>query len=123
VPVLNPDSADINIQMKREAEKKKFHRKAKVQDYLMLWQGSQSLQVTQMESHRQNKQFTAVGYISDTEEIVKPYWSNILLDGVGGFELSAKSPVPAALSAKDLRVMTNSSIECLPKQMNQSLSC
>jgi hypothetical protein len=45
---------------------------------------------------------TAVGYISDTEELVKASWSNFHHDGAAAFKLSEKSPVPPALSAKDL---------------------
>jgi len=75
---------------------------AKVHDFLEMWQGSQNLQATQRESRAQNKQITAVGYISDTEEIVKATWSNFQHDGAAAFKLSEKSPVPPALSAKDL---------------------
>jgi len=45
---------------------------------------------------------TAVGYISDTEELVKASWSLFHHDRSAAFELSEKSPVPPALSAKDL---------------------
>jgi len=44
---------------------------------------------------------TAVGYISDTEEIVTASWSNFHHDGAAPLKLSEKSPVPPALSAKD----------------------
>jgi hypothetical protein len=43
----------------------------------------------------------AVGYILDTEEIVKSSWSNFHLDGAAAFKLSEKSPVPPARSAKN----------------------
>jgi len=45
---------------------------------------------------------TAVGYISDTEEIVKASWSLCQHDGAAAFKLSERSPLPPALSAKDL---------------------
>jgi len=45
---------------------------------------------------------TAVGYISDTEEIIKASWANFHHDGAAAFKLSEKSPVPPALSVKDL---------------------
>jgi len=45
---------------------------------------------------------TAVGYISDTEEMVKGYCSNFQRDGAAAFDLSEQSPVPPALSAMDL---------------------
>jgi len=101
-PVLDPDSTDNDMEMKREAEEKMLHRMAKVHDFLEMWQGSQTLRVTQKESCAQNKQMTAIGNISDTKEIVKAYWSNCHDDGVAAFKLSEKSPVPPALSAKDL---------------------
>jgi hypothetical protein len=45
---------------------------------------------------------TAIGYISDTEEIVKASWSLFQYDGAAPFKLLEKSPVPPLLSAKDL---------------------
>jgi len=45
---------------------------------------------------------TAVGYISDTEQIVKACWSNFQHDCAAAFEWSETSPVPPALSAKNL---------------------
>jgi hypothetical protein len=101
-PVLDPNSTDDDMELKREAEEKKLHRMAKVHDFLEMWQGSQTLRATQKESRAQNKQMTAVGYISDTEEIVKASWSKFHHDGAAAFKLSEKSPVPPALSAKDL---------------------
>jgi len=67
-----------------------------------MWRGSQTLRATQKESRAHNEQMTAVGYISDTEEIVKASWSLFHHDGVAAFKLSEKSPLPPALSAKDL---------------------
>jgi len=60
--------------MKKEAEERKLHRMAKVHDFLEVSQGSQILRATQQESHARNKQMTAVGYISDTEDIIKAWW-------------------------------------------------
>jgi len=99
---LDPDSTDNDMEMKREAEEKKLHRIAKVHDFLEMWQGSQTLRATQKKSRAQNKQMTAVGYISDTEDIVKATWSNFLYDGAAAFKLSEKSTVAPAVSAKDL---------------------
>jgi len=45
---------------------------------------------------------TAVGYILDTEEIIKASWSLFQHDGAAAFILSERSPLPPALSAKDL---------------------
>jgi len=45
---------------------------------------------------------TAVGYNFDTEEIAKASLSLIQHDGMAAFKLSERSPLPPALSAKDL---------------------
>jgi len=101
-PILDPSSIDNDLEMKREAEEKKLHRMAKDHTCWEMWPGSQSLRATQKESRTQNKQMTAVGYISDTEEHVKPSWSLCHHDCAAAFKLSEKSPVPPALAAKDL---------------------
>jgi len=74
-PELDTTNTENNSEMKKEAEERKLHRMAKVHDFLEMWQGSQNLWDTQKESRAPNKQMTAVGYISDTEEIIKPSWS------------------------------------------------
>jgi len=61
------------MQMKRVAEGRKLHRMAKVNDFLEMWQGSRNLCAIQKESRAQNMQMTAVGYISDTEEIIEAF--------------------------------------------------
>jgi len=45
---------------------------------------------------------TAIGYISDMEEILKASWSLFQLDGAAAFELLERSPSPPTVSAKDL---------------------
>ena len=75
---------------------------AKVHYFLEMWQGSQNLRATQKEFHAHNRQITAVGYISDTEEMVKASWSNFQDDSAAAFTFSKRSPVPPAWSAKDL---------------------
>jgi len=45
---------------------------------------------------------TAVGYISDMEEIVKASWSLFQHDGAAAFESSERSTLQPASSAKDL---------------------
>jgi hypothetical protein len=45
---------------------------------------------------------TAVGYLSNTEEIFKASWSLFQHDGAAAFILSQRSPLPPALSAKDI---------------------
>jgi len=67
---LDTPHTENDLEMKKEAEERKLHRMAKVHDVLEMWQGSQNLCATQKESRAQNKQMTAVGYISDTEESV-----------------------------------------------------
>jgi len=59
------------MQMMREAEEKKLQRMVKVHDFMEMWQGIQTLRATHRESRAHNKQKTAVGYISDIEQIVK----------------------------------------------------
>jgi hypothetical protein len=101
-PKLDTMNTEINSEMKKEVEEKKFQRMAKVHDFLKMWQGCQNLCATQKESRAQNKQMIAVGYISDMEEIVKESWSLFQHDGAAAFTLSERSPLPPALSAKDL---------------------
>jgi hypothetical protein len=101
-PELHTTNTENDSEMKKEAEERKWYRMAKVHDFLEMWQGSQNLHATQKESRAQNKQMTTVGYISDTEEIVKASWSFFQHDGAAAFKLSERSPLPPALSAKDL---------------------
>jgi hypothetical protein len=67
-----------------------------------MWQGSQNLRATQKESRAQSKPMTAIGYILDTEEMVKASWSLFQHDSAAAFQLSERSPFPPALSAMDL---------------------
>jgi len=101
-PVLNPTSTDKDMEMRREAEQKKLHRMGQGHDMSEMWQGSQNPPATQQESGAQNMIMTAIGFISDTEEIVKASWSFFQHDGAAAFKLSETSPVPPALSAMDL---------------------
>jgi len=88
-----------DLEMKRDAEKRKLHRMAKNHNLLEMWQGSQNLHAIQKESGVQNMQLSAIEYISDNEEIGKASWSNIQPDGVAAFKLSDRLPGPPALSA------------------------
>jgi hypothetical protein len=99
---LDTMNTEHDSEMNKEAEERNLHRMAKVHDCLEMWQGSQNLRVTQKKSRAQNKQITAVGYISDTQEIVKASWSLFQRDGAAAFKLSERSPLPPALCAKDL---------------------
>jgi len=101
-PELNTMNTVNDPEMKKEAEERKLHSMAKVHNFLEMWQGSQNLHATQKESRAQNKQMTAVGYISDTEEIIKASWSLFQHDGAAEFKLSERSPLPPALSANNL---------------------
>jgi len=101
-PELDTTNTENDSEMKKEAEERKSHRIAKVHHFLEMWQGSQNLHATQKESHAQNRQKTALGYISHTEEIVKASCSLSQHDGAAAFKLSERSPLPPALSAKDL---------------------
>ena len=129
-PVLDPDSTDNDMEMRREAEQKKWHRMAKVHDCMEMWQGSQTLRATQKESRSQNKLMTAVGYISDTDEIIKASWSNFHHDGGAAFKLSEISPVPPAWSAKVLpggrtqvlNVRRIKRIDCHPPESHEDSS-
>jgi len=63
-PELDTTNTENDLEMKKGAEERKLHRMPKVYDCLEMGQGSQHLCATQMESRAQNKQMTAVGYIS-----------------------------------------------------------
>jgi len=95
-------NAEHNSEMKKEAEERKLHRIAKVHNFLEMWQGCQTVCATQKESRAQNKLITAVGHISDTEELVKACWSLVQHHRWAAFTWSERSPLPPALSAKDL---------------------
>jgi hypothetical protein len=101
-PELNSTNTENNSDMKKEVEETKLHRMAKIHDILERWQGSQNLGATQKESQARNKQMTAVGFISDTQVIVKASWSLFQHDSAAAFNLSERSHLPPALSAKDL---------------------
>ena len=96
---MNPEN---NSEMKKEAEERNLHRVAKVHHCLEMCQGSQNLHASQKESRAQNKQMTVIGYISDMEEIFKASWSLFQHDAAAAFKLTERSPLPPALSAKDL---------------------
>jgi hypothetical protein len=70
-------------------------------DFLEMWQASQNLHATQKESGAQNKQMTAVGYISDMEEIIKACWSLFQHDPASAFKFTEISPLAPVSSGKD----------------------
>jgi len=69
-PDLDTMDRANDTEMKEEAEERQLHRMAKVHDFLEMWQGSPNLRAAQKDSRAQITQMTAVGYISDTEDIV-----------------------------------------------------
>jgi len=120
-PELDTTNTENNSEMKKEAEEWKSHRLANVHDFLEMWQGNQNLRATQMESRAQNKQMTAVGYISGTEEIVKALQSLLNL------KVRLRSNCPKISFAttfvcKGPPWRTNSSIKCPLNPKNQPSS-
>jgi len=109
-PELDPTYSENDSEMKKEAEERKLHRMAKVHDFLEMWLGSKTLRATQKESRAHNEQMTAVGYISDTEEIVKLCWSLFHHEAAAAFKLPERSRLPPALSANDLPGGTTPSV-------------
>jgi predicted nuclease of predicted toxin-antitoxin system len=75
---------------------------AKVHGFLEMWQDSKILRSTQKAAHAQNPQMTAMGYISDSEETVKSWWSAFQFDGAAAFQLTENSLLPLTLLQIDL---------------------
>ena len=73
----------------------------KVHNISEMRQGSHNLRGTQKKSGTQNMQMTAVGYISDTEKMIKASWSHFQHDGAAAFEFSERSQLRPTLSVKD----------------------
>jgi hypothetical protein len=96
-PELDPTNRENHSEMKQDAEERKLHRMGIVYNFLELWQSSQNLRATQLESRAHNKLMIAGGYIWDTEEIVEASWSIIPHDCAAVFELSERSPLPSGL--------------------------
>jgi len=101
-PVLDTMEVENDIELMTEAEERKLHRMAKVNNFLEMWQGSQNLHATQKASRTQNTLMTVIGYVLDTEEIINAFWTIFELHGAAAFKLSERSPLPPLLSAKDL---------------------
>ena len=99
---LDTMNNENDSEIKKVAEEWKLHRMDNFHNLLDLWQGSQNLCATQKGSCTQNMQMTTMGYISDTEEIVKASWSLFQPDGATAFKLSERSPLSPPLPAKDL---------------------
>jgi len=101
-PALDTMTTENDSQIRREAEERNLQRMANVHDYVVMWQGNQHLCATQKESHAWNTQMTVLGWISDTEEIIKASWSLSQHDGAATFILSERSALPPALSGKSI---------------------
>ena len=71
-PVSDTTNTENDSEMKKEVEKRKWHRMAKVHDFLEMWQGSQILLAMQKETRAQNKQRTAVGTFRTRKRSSKP---------------------------------------------------
>ena len=102
----DPESDTMNgendTEMKKVTEERKLHKLANVHKFLEIWQGSQDLRPTQIESCTQNNQMTAVGPISVMEEMVNAPWSLFQPDGAAAFTFSKRSALPPPLSAEVL---------------------
>ena len=101
-PSLHTMNTEHDLELRREAEKLRLHRKAKVHDLLEMLQGSRNLCAMEKESRAQINTMTTVGYISDMDEIIKVSWSLFQDDGAAAFPLSERSPLPPATSVEDL---------------------
>src|ERR1700749_1030580 len=97
----------------------KLHRMAKVHDFLDMWDGSQKLRRMQQEARAQNSEMTAMGYISDTDEMVDAGWESFKHDGATAFKvIEQNSGLPTSLphsellhgKTKVLKVRQNSSM-------------
>jgi len=95
-------NTENDSERKKQSEERTLHSIAKVNDILDMWQGSQDLRATQEGSRAENKQMTAVGYISDTEEIVKASWTHFQHNREAAFRLTERSPLPPVLAAKEV---------------------
>jgi hypothetical protein len=91
-PELVTTNTGNDLEMMRDAEEMKFHRMAKVHDFVEMWQGCQNLCTTQKKFRTENKRMTTVEYILAMEEIVKASWSLFQHDGADAFKLSERSP-------------------------------
>lgn len=73
-----------------------------VHNILEKWQGSQKLFANGKESLAPNMQMTAVGNLSDPEEIINNSWSNVELNGTAAPTLLEILNLPLSLSSKGL---------------------
>jgi len=100
-PGFHTTNTENDSEIWEEAAKWQLHRMAKVNNFLEMWQGSQNLCTTLNKSLAQKKHMTAVGYISNLEQMIKASWLHFQHDGAAAFKLPERSPLPPASSAKN----------------------
>lgn len=79
-----------------------MQRMANVQDFLDIQHCHHNQYAIKKESWAENKQITAVGYVSGMEEMLKASCALFQHDGVAEIKLSERSPLRPAVSVKDL---------------------
>jgi len=84
-PELDTTNRENDLELNKEVVETKLHRIANLHHFWEMWQGSQNLHSTQKKSNTQNKQMTRIGYILDTEEIIKSSWSLFQHDGAAAY--------------------------------------
>jgi hypothetical protein len=119
IPVSDSTNNNNNSEMKNETEEGTLHTMVRVYDTLKMWQGSQHLCAAQKESRAQQKQITVVGYILNTEEIVKASWSLCQHNGVAAFKLSQNITLGSSFVCKELPGRTKSNVGCPQNPKNQ----
>jgi hypothetical protein len=100
---LGDNVLENNSEIKKAAEETKLHRMASTHDFLEMWQGSEKLRATQKAAKAQNKQMTAMGYISDSEEVESSSWASFAHDGLAAFKSNEKTPLPKSLPLTELQ--------------------
>ena len=118
---VSDTTTENDSEMNNEEGARKLPRLAEIRDLLQIWQGNQNLRATQMESRAQNKQMTAVGYISGTEEIVKALQSLLNLK-VRLRSNCQKDLLCTTIVCNGPPWRTNSSIQCPLNPKNQPSS-
>jgi hypothetical protein len=119
IPVSDSTNNNNDSEMKNETEEGTLHTMVRVYDMLKMWQGSQHLCAAQKESRAQQKQITVVGYILNTEEIVKASWSLCQYNGVAAFKLSQNITLGSSVVCKELPGRTKSNVGCPQNLKNQ----
>jgi len=115
-------NTENNSEMKTQAEQRNLLTMAKVLDFLEMWQGSHNLHATQKETRAQTDQMTAMGYILDTEEMVKASWSLFQHHGAGCIYTFRMNPLATTFVCKGPPWRTNSNIGCPSNPQNQPSS-